>query len=130
MDDSKPLKAEDILGIDDRPMEKAEVPEWNGHVFLRTISGAERDAFEAESFRQERPNYQNLRARYLALTLTDENGDRLFNAKQVAELGKKAAPVLDRLFTRAAKINAMSPGDVDELLGNSEAGPTGDSTTD
>lgn len=130
MSDSKPLKAEDILGVEDRPVERVEVPEWNGHVYLRTISGAERDAFEAESFRQDQPNYQNLRARYLALTLTNEQGNRLFTQKQVGELGKKAAPVLDRLFTKAAKINAMSSSDVDELLGNSEAGPSGDSTSD
>lgn len=116
----KALTADDILAADDREIKEMPVPEWGGSVYLRTISGAERDRFEAETFRQDKPNYENLRARYLAITLVDEKGEPLFNKKQVTQLGQKAAPVLDRLFTESARMNAMSKNDVDELLGNSE----------
>lgn len=118
---SKALTADEILAAEDRELRSVSVPEWGGTVYLRTISGVERDRFEAETFRQDKPNYENLRARYLAITLSDEEGNRLFDSKQVSKLGHKSAPVLDRLFTDAAKMNAMSKGDVDELLGNSES---------
>lgn len=119
-DEQKVLSAADILAADDREMREIVVPEWNGKVYLRTISGAERDRFEAESFRQDQPNLDNLRARYLALTLVGEDGKPLFDRKQVTKLGEKSASVLDRLFTEAARMNAMSRSDVDTLLGNSE----------
>jgi hypothetical protein len=124
------LTAEQILNADDRQLKKVHVADWGGDVYLRTISGAERDAFEAETFRQGNPNYKNLRARYLALTLTDENGKQIFSKDQVSKLGEKSAPVLDRLFTISAKMNAMSEEDVSELLGNSEAVQAEDSTSD
>lgn len=126
---SKALSAEQILAAEDRELREVEVPEWGGTVYLRTISGVERDRFEADTFRQDKPNYENLRARYLAITLSNEDGEPLFDKKQVAKLGHKAAPVLDRLFTEAAKMNAMSRNDVDELLGNSESDPSADSAS-
>lgn len=118
------LTANDIINAEDRQTKKVHVPEWNGDVYLRTISGVERDAFEAETFRQGNPNYKNLRARYLALVLCSEDGKPLFDRTQIQDLGKKAAPVLDRLFTISAKMNAMSQDDVEELLGNSETAPS------
>ena len=32
-----------ILGSDDREIERVPVPEWGGFVFVRNLSGAERD---------------------------------------------------------------------------------------
>ena len=41
------LSKEAILAADDLPREKVNVPEWGGEVLVRTMSGTDRDAFEA-----------------------------------------------------------------------------------
>jgi len=124
------LTAQDILSAEDKELKNVAVPEWGGDIYLRTLSGSERDAFEAETFRQGNPNYRNLRARYLSLTITDENGKKLFDKNQIGSLGDKSASVLDRLFNISAKMNAVSDKDVKELLGNSEAAQSDDSISD
>ena len=126
--EEKVLSADDIRAAADRKMQSVHVPEWGGKVFLRTISAAERDRFEIENFRQDRPNFENLRARFLAITLVDGDGKPLFTSKQVGKLGEKSAAVIDRLFTEAVKMNAMSRSDVDTLLGNSSGDLSVDST--
>ena len=45
MSDTKNLR-DLILAASDRQKEKAEVPEWGITVFITTMSGTERDAFE------------------------------------------------------------------------------------
>ena len=65
------LTKDEILRADDLRLERVEVPEWGGEVVLRTMTGTERDAFEAELVegREQggggvgRINYRNLRAR-------------------------------------------------------------------
>lgn len=37
----------DILGSDDLHLEKISVPQWGGDLFVRILTAAERDAFEA-----------------------------------------------------------------------------------
>ncbi len=37
------LTGEEILGADDLPTEVVPVPEWDGTVIVRTLTGAERD---------------------------------------------------------------------------------------
>ena len=41
------LNREAILAAEDLPRELVEVPEWGGAVYVRALTGAERDQFEA-----------------------------------------------------------------------------------
>ena len=43
------LTKDAILQAQDSKLEKLEVPEWGGHVFIKSMSGTERDNFEAET---------------------------------------------------------------------------------
>ncbi len=45
-----------IDGADDLPVEDVEVPEWGGAVRLRTLTGSERDGFEASVVSQNGSN--------------------------------------------------------------------------
>ena len=92
------LSRDAIKKAQDWKLEKVEVPEWGGDVYLRTLSGTERDLFEDGYADQKMKNF---RARFLALSLCDDNGERLYGDDEAAELGTKSSVVLNRLFDKA-----------------------------
>ena len=111
--------------------ELVEVPEWGGAVYVRALTGAERDQFEASIVEQRgrdvRMNMRNIRAKLVALTVVDEDGQRIFTDDDVAALGGKSAAALDRLFAVAQRLSGLSMEDVEELAKNSESGQSADS---
>jgi hypothetical protein len=117
------LSREAILKADDLKKERVEVPEWSGSVYVRCMTGTERDAFESEAYqikgKDVTVNRENFRARLLVRVLVDGKNDRLFSDKDIAALGGKAARPLDRLFSVAMRINGLSKDDVEELTKNS-----------
>lgn len=126
------LTKDDILALDDLPRESVDVPEWGGTVYVRTLTGTERDAFEASVMaprKGARMNTANIRARLGVLCIVDENGERLFSDRDAIELGKKSAPALDRIFTAAQRLNGLSAEDIEELVKNSDSDPSEDSTS-
>lgn len=88
------------------------VPEWGGDVYFRTISGMERDQFEDAYSEQKMKSF---RARFLVLTISDENGDRLFDDSEVESLGQKSSVVINRLFDAGWQHNAFTQEAVDAL---------------
>lgn len=110
-----------ILAAGDYKLEKVPVPEWGGDVFIKTISGVDRDRFE-EGYSEQR--MKNFRSRFLVLTLSDENGGRLFTDAEVEELGKKSSLVLNRLFDKAWSLNAFTNEAVEELGNDSTVVPS------
>jgi hypothetical protein len=112
-----------ILAADDLPKELVEVPEWGGSVYVRCLTGTERDAWEASVVEmgkdgKTKPNMENLRAKLVARTLCDEDGARVFSDGDVAVLGAKSAAAMDRLYAVAARLSKISKEDESELLGN------------
>jgi hypothetical protein len=133
------LTRDAILEADDRIVEQVEVPEWGGHVFVRSLSGAERDAYESgiASIRWSgtkptvESNRANVRARLVAMATVDENGRNLFTDKDVLILGQKNAAALERVFTVAQRLSGLSDEDVEELkeqLGNAPSDGSGSSS--
>lgn len=118
----KQLTAKDILKANDLKRERVEVPEWGGFLYVSTLSGEARDAYESSvvsfSGGEAKQDLANIRAKFVAATVTDEDGNLLFTSEQVKELGKKSASVLDRLFDKAQKLNAISDADIEELAKN------------
>jgi len=126
----KNLTREEILEADDIKTEKVEVPEWGGDVFIRTMSGAERDDFEASLIKGKKTNLSNIRAKLCALVIIDDKDKRLFAEKDVFVLGRKSAKALDRVFVAAQKLNGISSEDVEDMVKNSGIGQNEDSTSD
>jgi len=115
------LTKEQILNSQDLIKEKIEVPEWGGVIFVRTMTGAERDSFEQGIVNDDRTaNLSNIRAKLCALTVIDEEGKRIFTDDDVKGIGEKSSLVLDRVFQVAQKLNGISPADVEDLAKNSE----------
>lgn len=108
-----------ILNADDRRTKVVPVPEWGGEVMIRSLSGKERDEFEASlqvtRGTKTKQNIANFRARLLALCIVNENGERLFVAADIPRLGDKSVAALQRVFNACNELNGLSDEDVDEL---------------
>ena len=116
------LTRDAILQAKDLPSEDVEVKDWGGTVRVRALTGAERDAFEQSIVEQRgkntRMNLQNMRAKLVALTVVDEDGNRLFTDADAAALGKKSAAALTKVFEVAQRLSGLRAEDVEELSGN------------
>ncbi len=122
------LSKDDILKAKDAKLEEVHVPEWGGSVFIRSMTGVERDSFDASNFTKDRKggeyqvNLANMRARLLSLTICDENGVRLF--EDAGKLGGKSAKVLSRLFEIAQRLSGITKEEVEDAAKNSEPVPS------
>jgi len=112
----KLLKKEDILKAADLKREAVRVPEWGGSVYVRMMTGAERDSFDSLFTQSGRKTFRSV---LVAHTACDEQGNLLFTVDDVEELAKKSAAALDRICVAATKINAITDEDVKELEKNS-----------
>jgi hypothetical protein len=130
-DDRKFGTRDQILSADDLPVREIEVPEWGFWVRVKTLTGEERDAFEAaivkRNGRNVTQNLANIRARLVANTVVDEAGARLFKFSDIEALGKKSALALDRVFGVASELSGLNPEDVEELAKNSASDQSDDS---
>jgi hypothetical protein len=113
------LTRDAILSAEDLKSERVEVPEWGGEVIVRCMTGEERDEFETSvlngSGDEIKVDPSNLRAKLVSLSCIDEDGKRLFTAKDVAKLGNKSAGALDRVAQVAQRLSRVSDADVEDL---------------
>lgn len=113
------LSKDQILAADDLTVWDVDVPEWGGTVRVRSLTGTERDAYEASIVQVQgntrKLRMENARAKLVALCLVDDQGERLFSDKEAAALGAKSGKVLDRLFDVAAALSGLSTEAVEEL---------------
>lgn len=129
------LSKDEIFAITPRRYENLYVPEWGGEVRLRTMTGAERDEFEAGTVQikngKQKENMANFRARMVAAVLVDEDDKLMFRGRnEIAMLGNKPVAGLQRIFNKAQEMNGLSDEDVDELAENFEKEDDEDSTSD
>ena len=127
-----------ILAADKKKTEDVEVKEWGGKVRLQELSAADRDLWESESFITEtddegeqsaRFNPKQARARLVVRCLVGDDGRRLFSDDEVASVGSLSASRVQKLFMAARRLNAISAGDIKELEKNSDAAPSGASSS-
>jgi len=116
------LNKDQIKTVSDLETQEVDVPEWGGAVRLKSLTGTERDRFEASVVqgqgRNTTVNMQNLRAKLVALSAIDEQGNPLFTEEDVKWLGGKSAKALNRLFNAAQSLSGLSESDVKELTAN------------
>lgn len=118
----KVLGRDAILAVQDIQTEAVEVPEWGGTVYVRGMTGSERDAFEESVTqgrgRNQRVTLENFRAKLLVRTLVNEAGERLFGDDEVEALGRKSAAAVQRVFDVAARLSGLGTRDIEELTKN------------
>lgn len=130
----KGLTRDQILAVNDVQIEAVAVPEWGGTIYVRGMSGTERDAFESSIVeirgKSRKMNFENVRARLASLTVCDADGNRLFTEQDIKVLGTKSAGVLQRVFKIAQRLSGLTDDAVKELTEELEDSPLDDSASD
>ena len=128
------LNRDDILKAQDIQIEELQVPEWGGSVFVKGMTGAERDSFEASIVetrgKNTKVNMQNIRAKLVAYSACDKEGTLLFEPKDIKDLGKKSAAALQRVFDKASELSGISEKDIGELAEGLDENPSDGSASD
>lgn len=123
------LSREEILKADDLKVEEVDVPEWGGVVRVRALSGTERDLYEVSIVERAADgsyvdNFVNRRAKLAALSIVDENGERMFTELDVVALGKKNTAALSRVLGTISGLSGLGDAADQDAEGNSEAAPS------
>jgi hypothetical protein len=131
----KDLTAEDILNANDEVTRSVEVPEWGGRVWVRGLTGSERDLFEGTIIegrgRQQSVNLKNFRAKLVVASAvkSEHSKERLFgDPSHVNRLGNKSARALQRVFDMAQELSGLNQQDVEQMtaeLGKDQNGSSG-----
>jgi len=125
------LSRAQIFEAEDRQYDTVPCPEWGGDVRLRSITGAQRDAYEQSMVEQRgndrKVNVRNARAKLIVLCAVDEDGRQLFTSEDVRALGAKNARPLDRLFDACQALVGLSENDIEEMTENFGQTPDDDS---
>ena len=132
------LSKDAILAANDLAVETLAVPEWGGEVFIRPLTGDERDRWDQVQAEKRWPDteedptavadWQGLRAFAVALALCDEQGQSLgFTELEVHQLGRKNGAALGRVFDRIKEISGLGAAAVKAAEKNSSADPSASS---
>lgn len=99
---------------------KVHVKEWNIDLHVRVMSVGQRDAWELgwiDIRNKGMASFPNFRAFYLARTLCDEHGVRIWQDNELEEIAGLDGAVMGELFDIAQKHNKLTEADVVELAG-------------
>jgi hypothetical protein len=102
-----------ILGMDDLPRTEVEVPEWNGSVYVRTLTGSERVRLS-----EILESGDATGAQVVALVAVDEEGNRLFSEDDVDALSEKNGKALERIVSAAMEWNFVTEDSLEAEEGN------------
>ena len=99
--------AASVLDLSDLVDETVDVPEWGVRLRVRSLTGSERDAFEASLLenrgKSREVNLRNMRAKLVAASVRKTDDSRVFSDGQVEALGRKNAAALQRVFRVAQR---------------------------
>ena len=122
-----PLSKSQILAANDLKLAELDMStEWGGVVYVRTLTGSERDTFE-EAYSENK--MKAFRCRFLVLCLCDDKGARLFENTDIDLLGSKSSTSINKAFEFAWRHNAFTTEAVEALGEGSPDGQSGGSTS-
>lgn len=109
---------ETLAALAERKVIRIEEPGWPGPLYVREMTGRERDAFEAWLIKADGSiNRDDYRARFALATLCDEGGARL-SADDLELVANAASSVLDVVVERARKLNWLGEAGLEAAKGN------------
>ena len=108
------LTREEILLKTSLKKEVLKVEEWGGDIIVSEMSGEARDVWE-QSLREKSPTGKIIspRAKLVAFTVVDEQGERVFKDDDIASIGKLSSDALEKICLVAMRLNGLGAGDVD-----------------
>ncbi len=126
------LTRQGILDTNDLPTEEVEVKEWGGTVLIRPLTGAERGQLEGESVKMRSGDttiLPTLRARVAVWCCVNDDGTRMFTAKDVEALSAKHPEPLDTIFNTVKRLSGMDDKAEAKAAKNSKSSQSSDSGT-
>lgn len=96
------------------------VPELGGEIYVRGMSGKERDRFE-EGLRIRtgkkagQSDLQNFRAKLAVKVIVDENGERLLADNDSDLFGRLPSGVLDRIISKCSDLSGKAETEIEDL---------------
>lgn len=125
------LNKEQILSADDLQIEEMEIPEWGGTIYIRVMTGTERNLFVQDIYTSEDKEDEvdlSIRFKLCAATIVNSKGERLFSESEIETLSNKSFIVLDRIYRKAEILNCID--DAEKIVKNSEETQSEDSVSD
>jgi len=133
------LDRNSLLKKEDLSVQKVELGK-DEFVFVRQMTGRERDRFEQSLIKEEKGakgaveykrSLEDFRAKLVVCTVCDETGSLLLRPTDIEVLSTSmSAARLEKIVNAAQALNNISEQDKEELVKNSEAAPSGNSTSD
>lgn len=126
------LSKDQILGAQDLKRVFVDVPEWGGGVFVRSLTGAQRDAWEdgwsawREKLFGNNPTARDWHAYLVYWTACDETGRQLFEESDIPRLQAKSSKALQLIAGVAQKLNGLGAGEIEAAVKNCDGGPSGE----
>lgn len=117
------LTREQILAPRPLPREEVDVPELGGTVFVRVMTGIERDAYEARLRKNPETRAENAHGRLLVYCLCDPEGKLLFDPDDADALGQQQWQGLERATIVALRLNMMNDEAIEIVKGNLQPTP-------
>ena len=129
------LTRDAILAFEDVQYEYVDVPEWGGgRIRVRSLTGSDRDAYDAESWAQGQKSpsdtaapLRDFRIRRVARAIVDEDGAPVFSPADVKALGEKNARAIDRIDDVVARLSGLDNEQVRMALDALKGVPSGGS---
>ncbi len=130
------LSREEILAMEDIPVEEVSIPEWGGRsVCVCGLTAAGKNNYQQAIVEMKgtarRLRLDNSTAKLVALTVVNNKTDRklLFTERDVERLGTKSAAALERIIEVANRLSGMTVKEVEDLVKNSEPSQSDDSSS-
>lgn len=129
------LSREGLLAKEKLKVERVNLNETD-YVFVRQMTGRERDIFERSLYTMDRENkvttrLEDFRAKLAVCTLCNDQGKLLLQPNDYTILSQNmSASRLEKIVNAAQKLNAITEEDKEALVKNSDAGQPGFSPSD
>ena len=131
------LKKNDLLKKWDLKIEKVDLNDKGDYVYVREMTGRERDTFERSIMTEERDkegkityvgNITDFRAKLTVHAVCDEKGNLLLGETDYEQLSQSmSAGNLEKIVNVAQRLSGISEEDKEALTKNSKAGQAGSS---
>lgn len=121
----KALTAEEIFGADDSNRTRVDIPEWEGCVYVQSLSGTHRDIFH-----KKQENNEPVRGWLVCVCAVNEDGKPIFTQQQYMQVGAKNGVAIDRIVNAVLAISGMTDEAVEELAGNLQGATSAGSGSD
>jgi hypothetical protein len=118
MTTDRDLTIEDILTLEDKEIQRVEIEQWDGFIYIRLLSAKERSEIEDLFTKMQGKNLDSgkFRKELLKRTWVTKSGNPMLTDEAIAQhVMNKSATAIEEIFETSCEINAFRKKDVEEL---------------